>query len=233
MKRILGLGFVLLLAAAAAPSMAASGDAVGVDPVTHQVVLENEHVRVLEVMAAPGASAAMHAHPPMVAISLGTARLRMQAPDGASSILDLHPGQVLWLDPLEHAWELVAGDMHVIAVELKAPAPGAAQAMHPRDPVTVDPVNHHVLFDNDRVRVFDVLATPGRSSPMHRHPPFVLVSLDAARLRMTLPDGSRPVFDLQPGQVLWLEDAEHAWELLAGRAHVVAVEVKSARAQAP
>ncbi|MFN3843679.1 MAG: hypothetical protein ACK4RW_10525 [Rehaibacterium terrae] len=232
MKRILGLGFVLLLAAAAAPSMAASGDAVGVDPVTHQVVLENGHVRVLGVMAAPGASAAMHAHPPMVAISLGTARLRMQAPDGASSILDLHPGQVLWLDPLEHAWELVAGDMHVIAVELKG-MPTADTPLPPHEPVAVDPVNHHVLFDNDRVRVFDVLATPGRSSPMHRHPPFVLVSLDAARLRMTLPDGSRPVFDLHPGQVLWLEDAEHAWELLAGRAHVVAVEVKSARAQAP
>jgi hypothetical protein len=64
---------------------------------------------------------------------------------------------------------------------------------------------------------------------MHSHPPFVLVSLGQARLRMSLPDGQTTIFDLLPGEVMWLEDGlEHGWELLSGEAHVVAIEVKSA-----
>ena len=35
---------------------------------------------------------------------------------------------------------------------------------------------------------------------MHSHPPFVLVSLDSTRFRMTLPDGKTSLFDLNPGQ---------------------------------
>lgn len=98
-----------------------------------------------------------------------------------------------------------------------------------KDPVLVDPTHHHVTLENEHVRVFEVLAAPGAKSPMHSHAPFVLVSLSKARLRMTLPDGSKSIFDLNPGQALWLENAEHSWELLAGQLHVIAVEVKAAR----
>lgn len=100
------------------------------------------------------------------------------------------------------------------------------QAQGARDAVAVDPTHHHVILENDRVRVFEALASPGAKSPMHTHPPFVLVSLGKARMRMTMANGETTIFDLNPGQVLWLENAEHSWELLAGQAHVIAVEVK-------
>lgn len=105
----------------------------------------------------------------------------------------------------------------------------AASAQSSKDPVVVDPTHHHVTIDNEHVRVFEVLAAPGAKSPMHSHAPFVLVSLSKARLRMTMPDGSKAIFDLNPGQALWLENADHSWELLAGQLHVIAVEVKAAR----
>lgn len=104
----------------------------------------------------------------------------------------------------------------------------AARAQAPEDAVAVDPDHHHVIMENDRVRVFEVLAKPGDRSPMHSHPSLVLVSLDKARLRMTAPDGKSSIFDLNPGQVLWIENAQHSWELLAGQIHLVAVEVKAA-----
>ncbi len=97
------------------------------------------------------------------------------------------------------------------------------------DAVDVHPEVHHVLFDNEHVRVFRALATAGDTSPMHSHPPFVLVSLGQTRMLMTMPDGSTAILDLLPGQVMWLEEGlEHSWEILSGEPHVIAVEIKSA-----
>ena len=80
-----------------------------------------------------------------------------------------------------------------------------------KDAVAVDPTHHHVVMENPRVRVVEVLAAPGDKSPMHTHPPLVAVSLGKARLRMTTPDGKISIFDLHPGQVLWMENVEHSW----------------------
>ncbi len=104
-----------------------------------------------------------------------------------------------------------------------------AAAQKAPDAVLVDPDVHHVVFENDYVRVFEARAASGAKSPMHSHPPFVLVSVGSARIKLTLPDGTKQILDLRPGQVLWLENAEHSWELLAGSLHAVAVEVKSAQ----
>lgn len=106
--------------------------------------------------------------------------------------------------------------------------PGHAEE-HVPDSVEIHPEVHHVLFDNEHVRVFRAMATAGNTSPMHSHPPFVLISLGEARLQMTSPDGESAIFDLLPGQVMWMEEPiQHSWEMLSGDAHVVAVEVKSA-----
>lgn len=222
--------FVLMLVAP--PALAQSApDAVAIDPTHHQVVLENDHVRVMQALASPGARSPMHSHPPFVFVSLNRARLRMTAPDGSSSIFDLHPAQVLWMENAAHSWELLSGQGEVIGVEVKAARQGKAPApvvRAPNDPVTVDPAHHHVILENDHVRVFEVLASPGAKSPMHLHSPFLLISMGRARARLTLPDGNTAILDLLPGQALWLEDAAHSWEMLSGQLRVIGVEVKAA-----
>ena len=110
---VLGIGFAL-----AADEIR---DATLSDPDVHQVVLENEHVRVFEAMAAPGHKSPMHSHPPLVIVSLGTARARITGTDGKSQILTLRPGRVIWLDGgAQHSWELLSGSLDVVAVEVKA-----------------------------------------------------------------------------------------------------------------
>ncbi|HEU4747417.1 MAG TPA: hypothetical protein VFS56_02875, partial [Gemmatimonadaceae bacterium] len=168
------------------------------------------------------------------------ARVKFGLPGGKSMIFDIGPGQVLWLgDGMEHSWELLSGKLRVIAVEVKSGLKRPAGALAPvsrkaNDPVTVDPDVHHVLLENDHVRVFDARATKGRKSPMHSHAPFVFVSLGTARANLTLPDGKNALLDTYPGQVMWLDNAEHAWEILSGDLHVIGVEVKAAqRAQRP
>ncbi|HEU0225806.1 MAG TPA: hypothetical protein VFR29_10255, partial [Steroidobacteraceae bacterium] len=71
----------------------------------------------------------------------------------------------------------------------------------------------------------------GRRSPMHSHPPSLLVSQDWIRLKLTLTDGKTAIHDFHPGQVLWLpQGGEHSWEAIAGSGRVIAIEVKSAQA---
>ncbi len=222
------------LAVTVSASAQTAKDAVIVDSKVHNVVFENDHVRVLEARASHPAASPMHSHPPFVFIGLETGRAKMRLPDGKSAVLDVYPGQVLWLgDGMEHAWELVSGKVRVIAVEIKSAQKPAAGALAPvarkgNDAVAVDPDVHHVLFENDHVRVFDARAVKGRKSPMHSHPPFVFVSLGTARLSLALPDGKNVMLDTYPGQVMWMDNAEHSWEMLSGEAHVIAVEAKSA-----
>lgn len=106
---------------------------------------------------------------------------------------------------------------------------GPLGAEESRDAVIVDPDVHNVVLENEHVRVFEAVAAAGTTSPMHTHPPFLLVGVATARLKLTLPDGETAIVDLRPGQVLWIDGTEHSWELLGGKLHAVGVEVKSAR----
>ena len=120
MRRYLGVVLSFLVGMVLVATAQKSRDGVVVDPDVHKVVLENEHVRVLEVRAAPGRKSPMHTHPSLVLVSVGSARVKLTLPDGKNSMLDLKPGQVLWLENPEHSWELLAGDLHVVAVEIKS-----------------------------------------------------------------------------------------------------------------
>jgi hypothetical protein len=101
--------------------LAAPKDSTIVDPAVHQVVFENDHVRVIDARAAHGWKSAMHSHRPMLVIVLGSGRQKVTSPDGTTQIVDLNPGTVVWRDdPLDHAWELLAGEVHVLLVEVKS-----------------------------------------------------------------------------------------------------------------
>ena len=116
----------------------------------------------------------------------------------------------------------------VVAVLVLAAASAGAQTAP--DALVADPNVHQVMLDNEHVRVFRALATHGTKSPMHSHPPLVIVSLGTGRVQFTQADGKKQVLDLYPGFVLWIPGTEHSWELLAGEVNVVAVEVKAAKA---
>jgi hypothetical protein len=211
---------------------AEAGNAIDVDPDVHAVVLDNDYIRVFDARASRGTSSPMHTHPPMVLVSVGKARFRMTQADGKMSIFDLNPGQARWVPGAEHSWELIAGELHAIGVEIKS----AQQAQEPPQPqrkandsAAADPEAHRVLFENPHVRVFEGRTSHGRTSPMHSHPPTALISVDWIRLRLTQPDGKQMMHDFSPGQVLWLpKGGEHSWEAVAGSGRVIAVEVKAA-----
>lgn len=224
---------VVLALAGTASAFGQAADATRADPTHHLVILENEQIRVIEARASAGARSPVHSHPPLALVSLDRARGRFTMPDGSTAFLDLLPGQVLWMgEPFEHSWELLAGEVHVIAVEVKAARSGrppAPVALPANDAAKVDPAHHQVVLENDWVRVISNLASPGAKSPMHSHPDIAVISLGRARFRLTSPDGTSQIADFHPGQVVWFQNVVHSWELLSGEANLIGVEIKRAR----
>jgi quercetin dioxygenase-like cupin family protein len=223
---------VAALVIAAPVGAQTSRDAVTVDAEHHQVILENDYVRVLRAMAGTGARSPIHTHPASVIVSLGNVRARHNFTGAPGpQIMDFTTGQVIFSPPFEHSWQILSGQVSVVAVELKRPAPASTPPLPPTDAVTVDPGTHHVVLDNEHVRVFQVLASDGARSPMHSHSRgMVLISAGRGRVNLTNKDGTRAMLDFFPGQALWLDPGvTHSWELPAGTLSLTVVEVKAAQ----
>ena len=97
-----------------------SSDAVIVASHLYKVLLENDRVRVLEVRASPGIKTELHTHPSQVAVAISDGQYRFTSPEGQGMDVQLHPGQAMFLDPVEHTTEIIGTrEAHVVLVELK------------------------------------------------------------------------------------------------------------------
>lgn len=89
-------------------------------PEHHTVLLDNEHVRVLDVRIPPGSTSGRHSHPKSVVYQLTETRVRMSGPDGSGREMELKPGQITWTPGGEHIVENIGpNDDWGIIVELK------------------------------------------------------------------------------------------------------------------
>jgi len=103
-------------------------DALTAAPANHRLLLENECVRVLETVVAPGASTPVHTHRwGSVEYVLGAASFVRRDGDGRvvfdsrAAGAALRPSEVLWSEPFPpHSVENVGDtELRVIMVELK------------------------------------------------------------------------------------------------------------------
>ena len=86
------------------------------------------------------------------------------------------------------------------------------------------------VFENEhvRVRVQELFASPGASSPMRVQEPGMRISASKSRFETTALDGTVAIVDYEPASVRWTNHFEHTWENLAGQARVIMVDIKSA-----
>ena len=108
------------LALGFAAKTAMAEDLLAVMPDDVKVIVDNDRVRVLDVLHKPGVKEPMHSHPDYVAVYLSDTRVRVTTPDGKIVEKDRKAGSAAWSGPTTHALENIGtGDQHVIVIELK------------------------------------------------------------------------------------------------------------------
>ena len=111
---------VLLATLALGLGTAMAEDLTKVMPNDVKVLVDNDRVRVLEVLHKPGVKEPMHSHPDYVSVYLSATRVKVTTPDGKTVEKDRKAGEVAWSGPVTHALENVGtADQHVIVIELK------------------------------------------------------------------------------------------------------------------
>lgn len=78
-----------------------------------------------------------------------------------------------------------------------------------QDPVQVDGKHYTVMLDNDQVRVLKIRYGPKEKSVMHEHPAGVVVFLNNAQVKFTLPDGSKVDGGGKAGDVQFADAGKH------------------------
>ena len=156
-------------------------DEVAVDPGIAKVEFENDQIRVLRVSYAAHQKSQMHQHPSRFNIPITSNDVRAFFPDGTSKATQRPAHEFFWSEPVTHQVENLSADpTQSIEIELKqAKGPGVevkpattrsnAQGTE-SDPVAVEQEpHHHVIFENQYVRVLDVIVKPGETTLFHKH----------------------------------------------------------------
>jgi len=174
--RTLSLAF--LLASLAAAPAALGQDPVSINPGVVKVAFENDQIRVLRVRYAPHQKIAMHSHPSRVVVCITDMHALITSASGETQELRTKAGDSRWSEPVTHSVEnLEDTPFEVVEVELKnaagaavpVPPPGRSNAaLQEPVPVEKEP-HHHFVFQNQYVRVLDVLFPAGEASLFHTH----------------------------------------------------------------
>ena len=160
--------------------MAPGQDAAMVNPRIARVEFENDAIRIVRVHYGAREKLAMHAHPAKVAVCVTGGLARITTEEGKTTEARSAAGDFSWAEPTRHAVEnLSDGPLEFVEIELKhATSPGAAAriepqpgyAEEPKEPVPVElEPHHHPKFQNQYVRVLEVVIPPGESTYFHKH----------------------------------------------------------------
>ncbi len=95
-------------------------DPVQASPANYKVLLENEHVRVVEMTLRAGETDQPHSHPAETVYFVTGGRVRLHLPDGGTAEAEFPDGHVMWHEPWTHRVENIGeSDIRAIIVESK------------------------------------------------------------------------------------------------------------------
>ena len=157
----------------------AAQDAAKVNPNAVSVVFEDERVRVLRIRYSPHETLARHSHPAIAGVSITGSNARVTQPDGKVTEARHAPGEVYWSDATTHSVEnLSDSPIESVEIEFKnASAPAVKAREHNSStkhsagaplPVEDEP-HHHLVYENQYVRMLDVRLQPGETTEFHTH----------------------------------------------------------------
>jgi quercetin dioxygenase-like cupin family protein len=187
---------------------------------TVKTPINNDDVRVLDVVVQPHEKTSMHEHKAnRVMIYRNAGAQNFEFESGKHSLLTFTDNQVMW-SPIEgrHIAEVATEKpVNIIEIELKKPG-GGLKVTTAQDPLKVDPKHYRLEFENDQVRVFRVHFGPHEGAPMHEHQLHrIIVYLTDANMRVTSADGKVEVTPHKAGDIVEGGPAKHSEQNLTDK----------------
>jgi hypothetical protein len=149
-------------------------------PRPNKIEFENDQIKIIRGYLAPHQKTLVHSHPYRFGVTLAKNDLMITS-DGKTAPSKKNAQEIFWSEPVTHQVENVSNDwLENIEIEFKkdkgpgvevkkdwgkSSAKGTAE-----DPVPVEQEPHHrVIFENQYVRVLDVVVKPGETTLFHKH----------------------------------------------------------------
>ena len=134
----------------------------------HRLALENEYVKVLDVLLPPGYVSLFHRHSvDNVAIRISSGTIRADQLTAEGSPRDVPPGTVTFSSgtpPYTHrVANLGTTAIQIVDVEL------VGTRSTPGNRAPDDNTRHVIVLENERVRASRIQLSPGESLPSHTH----------------------------------------------------------------
>ena len=170
------------------------------DPAHHEVLSENDQVRVARWIVPAGDRTLSHSHPNSLNICLTDYNGRVTA-NGKTFEVRKKAGWVEWRQALSHAVENI-GNQTMVGILVEPKNPGSTRPAGSSDPVFVDPKHHKVEFENEEIRVLRERREPG-DLPRHGHPDNVQLLLTDFNGTLTTCDGKTQTIAGKAGNVRW------------------------------
>jgi beta-alanine degradation protein BauB len=186
-------------------------DSTKADPQHHDVLFENDQVRVVHYLVPAGEKTAKHSHPDGVNIFLADAHYKNVSEDGKITELQAKAGTAAWRPSLTHLTENI-GDKPLEGILVEPKQPHSARPAGSAD-VTTLPIGGKlakVVFENEKVRVLHYRFEPGQRDEMHGHPDSVQIVLTDTQSEVTTPDGKITMVEAKAGQVVWRPALQHS-----------------------
>jgi oxalate decarboxylase/phosphoglucose isomerase-like protein (cupin superfamily) len=196
-----------------------------------RVKIDNDAVRVLDVVDEPHKPGGLHRHElNRVMIYLTSGDLTVRYQDGKIDQQHWKAGQVAWspAGALHISENVGTKPLRIIEVELKNAHPPAPHGNPKLDPVAIDPAHNVLLFENAQVRVFRSIREPGGTEMMHEHAGTGRVGVFLTGLNATVktPDGPGSPIHVKAGDVSWSGPVVHATTNLGpNKLEMIVVEV--------
>jgi quercetin dioxygenase-like cupin family protein len=164
--------------------------------------LENQYVRVFDVVVPPGDATLFHTHANDYAfVSIGDANLKAEVLGGQPADLALKDGEVRFTKGVitHRVTNVSRATFRNITIEVLSSPGGKGDAGHSHNIP-----GHSLVLENDRLRVERVVLEPGQSTGMHEHALSGLgVVVSPGKVVIESPGQKAQTVEFKPGDFRW------------------------------
>ncbi|MBN1481016.1 hypothetical protein EH223_00915 [candidate division KSB1 bacterium] len=202
-------------------------DIVAAHPEHAKVVFENAYVNAVEFTLSPGDKLPLHKGGARVVYSLSDYKLKWTEADEESE-KEWAKGDAHWHAGIDHAAENI-GDteaQYIVVTRTDSMLPDIGDYDISQDASQLDPEHAKNIFENEHVRIVEVMLPPGESQPLHQGINRLIYSLSSYNIKY-VSDQIDKETQTEQGEAHWHAADQHAVQNIGETdAHYIIFEFK-------